>query len=92
MMLIVLTGLSTLSGLLENLNIGIIMPHVKCDLDISATAQSLLTSVPFLVFVQLSISGVIWLIRTADRLYCARVLPAVFCSHFHPHSLLMLFR
>lgn len=46
-MLIVLTGLCSLSGLLENLNIGIIMPYAECDLDMSTIERGMLTSVPF---------------------------------------------
>lgn len=46
-MLILLSGLCSMGGQLEFLNIGVIMPYAKCDLNLSQTEQGLLASVSF---------------------------------------------
>lgn len=57
-MLIVMTGLCAMGGLVENLNISVIMPYAKCEMNISTTEQGLLTSVSFLgIFVTLHFWG-----------------------------------
>lgn len=44
---------------MENLNISVIMPYAKCDMNISTTEQGLLTSISFLgIFVTLHFWGI----------------------------------
>lgn len=46
-LLTLLSGLCSLGGQIELMNLGIVMPYAKCDLDVSPTEQGLLTSMSF---------------------------------------------
>lgn len=53
-MLIIMSGLSIMGALLENLNMSYVLPYVKCDLKLSIAEQGALTSVSFLGIVSTS--------------------------------------
>lgn len=43
-----LTGFALLGASMENLNVSYILPHAKCDLNLSKTEQGILSSISFL--------------------------------------------
>lgn len=53
-MLIILSGFSVMSGSLENLSIGYVMPYAKCDLNLTPSEQGVLASVSYLGIVSTS--------------------------------------
>lgn len=52
--LIILTGLSVMGAVVENISVGIIIPYAKCELNLSTTEKAILNSISFVGIVSSS--------------------------------------